>query len=98
MHVDWTSFAAPIVCAVIAQLLEVNPQLDPSAIREILFSTAERLTVIAAEPHGYGVIQPRKAVMKALKRELWWSNIARWILTRNEIQSGFIYNMNMLRK
>src|SRR5882762_4874279 len=29
MHVDGTSFAAPIVSAIIAQLLEVNPKLTP---------------------------------------------------------------------
>src|SRR5262249_38030558 len=30
MHVDGTSFAAPIVTSVIAQMLEANPKLDPS--------------------------------------------------------------------
>lgn len=67
MHVDGTSFAAPIVSSVIAQLLEVNPKLNPSAIREILFSTAERMKELPAEPQGYGVLQPRKAILKALK-------------------------------
>ena len=68
MHVDGTSFAAPIVSAVIAQLLEVNPKLDPTSIREILFSTARRLDGLPAEPQGFGVIQPRKAVLKALNK------------------------------
>jgi serine protease AprX len=68
MHVDGTSFAAPIVSAVIAQLLEVNPKLDPPTVREILFSTAERIKGLPVEPQGYGVIQPRKAILKALKK------------------------------
>ncbi len=69
MHVDGTSFAAPIVCAVIAQLLEINASLAPSNIRSILFSSAKRVPQIAAERQGFGVIQPRKAILQVLKRE-----------------------------
>ncbi len=69
MHVDGTSFAAPIVSAVIAQLLEINPDLTPPGIREILFSTAKRISDVAAERQGFGIVQPRKAVLKTLKRE-----------------------------
>ena len=70
MHVDGTSFAAPIVCSVIAQMLEANPQLTPAAIREVLFSTAKRIENFPAERQGFGVIRPRKAVLKILKREM----------------------------
>jgi serine protease AprX len=70
MHVDGTSFAAPIVCSLIAQMLEANPQLTPVAIREVLFSTAKRLDGFPAERQGFGVIRPRKALLKVLKREL----------------------------
>ena len=69
MHVDGTSFAAPIVCAVIAQLLEVNPLLTPAAIRHILFTTAKRVNSIAAERQGFGVVQPAKALLQVLKKE-----------------------------
>lgn len=69
MHVDGTSFAAPIVTAVIAQLLEANPALTPFDIRQVLFSTSKRLSNILPERQGYGVIQPRKAILKVLKRE-----------------------------
>jgi len=69
MHVDGTSFAAPIVSAVIAQLLEANPQLTPGSVRTILFSTAKRIDNQAAERQGFGVIQPRKAIIKVLNRE-----------------------------
>lgn len=67
MHVDGTSFAAPIVAAVIAQLLEINPHLTPTQVRTILFSTAKRLPGLPAEQQGYGVIHPAKAIIKTLQ-------------------------------
>ena len=74
MHVDGTSFAAPIVSAVVAQLLEINPALTTPMIREILFSTAKRIQNIPAIQQGFGVIQPRKAILKILKREHYIKN------------------------
>ena len=70
MHVDGTSFAAPIVTAVVAQLLEINPELTPLEIRTLIFSTAKRIDNLPSEPQGYGLIQPRKAILKALKRQV----------------------------
>ncbi|HEY3580689.1 MAG TPA: S8 family serine peptidase [Pyrinomonadaceae bacterium] len=35
-HVDGTSFAAPIVASVVAQMIEANPRLTPGAIKNIL--------------------------------------------------------------
>ncbi|MEO8772573.1 MAG: S8 family serine peptidase [Ferruginibacter sp.] len=70
MHVDGTSFAAPIVSSVIAQLLEVNPSLTPADVRTILFTTAQRLKGLEAVRQGFGCIQPRKAIIKVLKKEL----------------------------
>jgi len=67
MHVDGTSFAAPIVSSVISQLLEVNPLLNPAQVRTILFSTTQRIENIAVERQGFGAIQPRKALLKVLK-------------------------------
>ncbi|MGK2861128.1 MAG: S8 family serine peptidase [Chitinophagaceae bacterium] len=69
MHVDGTSFAALIVSAVIAQMLEADPHLTPPMIRQVLFSTAKRIDGLAAEPQGFGVIQPKKALLKILKNE-----------------------------
>ena len=69
MHVDGTSFAASIVSSVIAQLFEINPELTPAQTREILFSTAKRIVDVGPEQQGFGIIQPRKAVLKTLKRE-----------------------------
>ena len=70
MHVDGTSFAAPIVAAVIAQLLEAAPGLSPKAIRSVLFSTAKRLPGLPAERQGFGRIYPRKALINVIQNQI----------------------------
>ena len=65
-YVDGTSFSAPIVSSVIAQMLEANPNLDPPAIKRILISTAERLPQYEVDRQGWGVIDARRAVERAL--------------------------------
>ena len=65
-HVDGTSFAAPIVASVIAQMLEANPELTPSVIKNILISTASRLADFPAIRQGYGIVNANLAVEKAL--------------------------------
>jgi serine protease AprX len=64
-HVDGTSFAAPIVSSVVAQMLEANPRLKPQQCRRILMTTARGLPGIALERQGWGVVQPRAAVAAA---------------------------------
>lgn len=66
-YVDGTSFAAPIVSSVIAQMLEANSRLTPQQIKRILISTAERLPHYEVDRQGWGVIDPRRAVEKALE-------------------------------
>lgn len=61
-HVDGTSFAAPIVASVAAQMLEANPKLSPQEVKRILCKTARRLPGMAPERQGFGVVQPRAAV------------------------------------
>jgi serine protease AprX len=65
-YVDGTSFAAPIVSSVIAQIIEANGELTPQKIKRILISTAERLPGYEVDRQGWGVIDARKAVEKAL--------------------------------
>jgi serine protease AprX len=65
-YVDGTSFAAPIVSSVCAQLLEANPSLGPSEIKRILIDTAERLPGYEVDRQGWGVIDPRRAVEGAI--------------------------------
>lgn len=61
-HVDGTSFAAPIVSAVVAQMIEANPGLSPTAVKHILISTADRISGAPAMRQGYGVLNARRAV------------------------------------
>lgn len=65
-YVDGTSFSAPIVSSLIAQMLEANPDLTPGAIKRILISTAERLPQYEVDRQGWGVIDARKAVERAV--------------------------------
>ena len=65
-HVDGTSFAAPIVASVIAQMLEANPNLTPAIVKNILISTASRLAGFPTIRQGYGILNAGLAVEKAL--------------------------------
>jgi serine protease AprX len=65
-HVDGTSFAAPIVSSVVAQMLEANPDLRPHQCRRILMTTARGVHGIALERQGWGVVSPGKAVAGAM--------------------------------
>lgn len=65
-YVDGTSFSAPIVSSVVAQMLEANSSLIPSQIKRILILTAERLPHYEVDRQGWGVIDPRRAVEMAL--------------------------------
>ncbi|MFQ3582882.1 MAG: S8 family serine peptidase [Chloracidobacterium sp.] len=65
-HVDGTSFAAPIVSSIVAQMLEVNPRLTPQQIKRILIRTARRLPNIEPDRQGWGVVNARQAVAAAL--------------------------------
>jgi serine protease AprX len=66
-HVDGSSFAAPIVSSVIAQMLEANPRLTPQQVKRILIDTAIRLTAVPVERQGWGTIIPARAVARALQ-------------------------------
>lgn len=65
--VDGTSFAAPIVTSVVAQMLEANPQLTPLQVKRILVGTATRLAGVEVDRQGWGAVQPRRAVERALE-------------------------------
>ncbi len=69
MHADGTSFAAPIVCSIIAQMIEANPTLTPSAIREILITTASRMNNVDVKRQGYGIVNAKAAVKKAMEEK-----------------------------
>jgi serine protease AprX len=64
-HVDGTSVAAPIVSAVIAQMLEANNRLTPKQIRAILTATATPMPNTPTERQGAGVLNAAAAVQSA---------------------------------
>ena len=64
-HVDGTSFSAPIVASVAAQMFEANPQLSARQVRRILIGTATRIGHVGVDRQGWGVINPREAVQRA---------------------------------
>ncbi len=64
-HVDGTSFAAPIVTSIVAQMIEANPALTPAAIKSILISTAKRIAGASALRQGFGVVDPKRALALA---------------------------------
>jgi serine protease AprX len=61
-HVDGTSFAAPITASVVAQMLEANQSLSPAVVKNILTSTASRLSGRPAVRQGYGMLNAKLAV------------------------------------
>ncbi len=69
MHVDGTSFAAPIVSSVAAQMMEANPKLTANEIRNILLQTAAPLATYDIARQGYGRLQPKVAVYAAMERK-----------------------------
>ena len=66
-HVDGTSFAAPIVSSVAAQMMEANPRLSPDWVKNLLVATATRLPNEPEERQGNGMITPGRAVAAALR-------------------------------
>ena len=68
-HVDGTSFAAPIVTSIVAQMLEANPALTPGAIKNILISTADRIAGTPAIRQGFGAVNARRAIELAKKEQ-----------------------------
>lgn len=64
--VEGTSFAAPLVASAIACMLEANPKLTPTLIRDILLSTAQPVAGASRERQGAGALQAGAAVAQAL--------------------------------
>ncbi|MBM4178138.1 MAG: serine protease [Ignavibacteria bacterium] len=63
--VDGTSFAAPIVTSVIAQILEVAPYLTPFDVKDILMATAKQLVGVDGLCQGAGVVNQPTALSMA---------------------------------
>jgi serine protease AprX len=65
-HVDGTSFAAPIVSSIAAQMLEAVPDLKPHEVKRALIKTAVRLPQVDVDRQGWGVVNPRAAIAAAI--------------------------------
>jgi serine protease AprX len=65
-HVDGTSFAAPIVASIAAQMIEANPGLTPQQIKRLLVRSARRIQGVDVDRQGWGVVDAEKAVRGAL--------------------------------
>ncbi|MEO8797782.1 MAG: S8 family serine peptidase, partial [Polyangiaceae bacterium] len=63
--VDGSSFAAPIVTSVIAQMLEANTALKPAEVKRILIQTAKRLPNLEVDRQGWGAVDAKAAVEQA---------------------------------
>jgi serine protease AprX len=66
-HVDGTSFAAPIVSSIAAQILEAAPELKPHEIKLALIRTAVRLGHVDVDRQGWGMVNPRAAIAAAME-------------------------------
>jgi serine protease AprX len=66
-HVDGTSFAAPIVSSIVAQMLEAIPDLKPHEAKLALIRTAVRLPNTPVDRQGWGMVHPRAAIFAALQ-------------------------------
>ena len=67
-RVDGTSFAAPIVTSIVAQMLEANPALGPGEVKRILLRTAQRVPGIEIERQGWGWSAPRPRSRRRSRR------------------------------
>jgi serine protease AprX len=66
-HVDGTSFAAPIVASIAAQMIEANPGLSPQDAKAVLIRTARRLPHVDTDRQGWGVVDAKRAVAESLR-------------------------------
>lgn len=65
-HVDGTSFAAPIVSSIVAQMLEAVPDFKPHEVKYALIKTATRIPWVDVDKQGWGRVNPRIAIMAAI--------------------------------
>jgi serine protease AprX len=65
-HVEGTSFAAPVVAAIVACMRQANPALTPGRIKELLMRSAVRIPGAPDERQGAGAVDAGRAVAQAL--------------------------------
>jgi serine protease AprX len=65
-HVDGTSFAAPIVSSIVAQMLEAVPDFKPHEVKYALIKTSTRIPWVNVDKQGWGRVNPRIAILAAI--------------------------------
>ena len=60
-----TSFSSPLVAAVVCQILQVNPDLNPIQVRDLLRATASQATT-EDNALGWGIVNAELAIQNAL--------------------------------
>jgi serine protease AprX len=48
-------------------MIEANPQITPQEAKRLLVKTARRLRHVEVDRQGWGVVNPRTAVLEALR-------------------------------
>jgi serine protease AprX len=66
-HVEGTSFAAPLVASVVGCMLQANPALTPSQVRELLLAAAKPVPGVPHQQQGAGVLDAGQAVALAIR-------------------------------
>lgn len=82
-----TSFSAPQVAATIAMMLEVNPNLTPAQVREILQRTATPMPQYYQHEVGAGMLNAHAAVIEAASPQ---RHFGSWRATLNRGNVQFI--------
>jgi serine protease AprX len=67
--VDGTSFSAPIVASVVAQMLEIDPELEPADVKRILKETATPMDNVSPLVQGAGIVNQRIALASTRDRD-----------------------------
>lgn len=62
--VDGTSFAAPIITSIVAQMKQLDRRISPKEVKDVLTSTARQLPDVSSLIQGHGVVQQREALSK----------------------------------
>lgn len=94
-----TSFSAPQVAAAIALMLEVNPDLSPAQVKDILSRTATPTPKYYYHESGAGMLNTHAAVLEAAfpeRRMGAFRSIASKNAVRFETQTSQIFNHNVL--
>lgn len=62
-----TSMATPVTAGVVADVIQANPNLSPREVIQVLKDTAEPMADTQSILQGHGLVDPAKAVRKALE-------------------------------